>query len=193
MQEFEKKLIDAGFPGLFMYGERSLADAIWDGGKNETALKELLASGTASHHAKFLAAEVLRKYEVSYDENIAGALAETYAEALRNTSESSGNAYHLSGNHWGFLYELNDAGHLGSQFIIFGDAAVPALTPLLDDDGTIMYEGSQEATLGNSYQYRVKDFAAFYISKIKNIPIQFHKDIQERDKEIERLKMNVKP
>ncbi|MGB8191536.1 MAG: hypothetical protein WCF67_06430 [Chitinophagaceae bacterium] len=188
ISDLEKILLDAGFPKLFMYGERSLSGEIWNDQKNEDLLKKLLASDTASDHARFLAAEVLRVHGAFFNEPGAGKLAEIYAGALKNTSEGSGNPYQLSGNLWGFLYESDDAGPLGEQLINSGKAAIPVLINLLNDDNPVLYEGSQEATLGNEYQYRIKDFAAFYISKIKNIPVKFYQDINDRDKEIERLK-----
>jgi hypothetical protein len=47
----------------------------------------------------------------------------------------------------GHLYDEDDSGYLGKQLIKFGDAAI-----------------------GNSYLYRVKDFVAYYLSKITNPP-----------------------
>jgi hypothetical protein len=80
---------------------------------------------------------------------------------------------------------------LGKKVISFGKIALPFLVKLLDDDGTVFYEGSKEATIGNAYHYRIKDFAAFYISKITNNPIQFYKNYKDRDREIERLKKRI--
>ena len=52
-------------------------------------------------------------------------------------------------------------------------------------------DGSKEATVGNGYQYRVKDFAAFYIAKIIDTPIAFHRDPADRDAAIEELRKIV--
>jgi hypothetical protein len=59
------------------------------------------------------------------------------------------------------LYEHDDEGAVGSAFLTIGRTAIPALAKLLDDERTnLKYEGSAEATLGNGYGYRTKDFAA---------------------------------
>ena len=63
---------------------------------------------------------------------------------------------------------------------------------LLNNTGIIFYEGSKEATIGNSLEYRVKDAAAFYIGKIMNIPVKFNQDFDQRDTEIEHLKEKLK-
>ena len=82
-----------------------------------------------------------------------------------------------------FTYDTHNANSISDNWI----------TCLLEDsNGLILYEGSQEATMGNSYQYRIKDIAAFYLSKITNIPIQFYQDFEKRDAEIERLKLLIK-
>jgi hypothetical protein len=61
--------------------------------------------------------------------------------------------------------ELDNAGPAGIRFVVLGEAAVPALVRLLDNAGTpLIYDGSKEATVGNADHYRVKDFAAFYLS-----------------------------
>lgn len=193
IKSLENKLIEIGYPGLFMYGGHSLADSIWEDGKNVEQLKSIISSASSRFHAKFLAAEVLRHFEVQLDTQSYNILAEAYAYALKYTSTDRKNIVQLNGNLWGLLYEENDAGFLGKQFIKFGNAAIPSLTKLLDDGaGRIPYEGSEEATIGNAYQYRIKDFAAFYISKIKNIPIKFHQDFKKRDQEIEHLKELLK-
>ncbi|MCP4366859.1 MAG: hypothetical protein GY797_01910 [Deltaproteobacteria bacterium] len=185
----KERLIEIGYPRLFMYEEHNLADSIWEDGKNVEQLKSIIFSASSSTHAKFLAAEVFRHFEVELNTQSYGILAEAYAYALEHTSADRENIVQLNGNLWGLLYEENDAGYLGMRFIKFGHAAIPTLIKLLNDNASrILYEGSEEATIGNAYQYRIKDFAAFYISKIKNIPIKFYQDFEKRDKEIERLK-----
>lgn len=108
--------------------------------------------------------------------------ADIYAKALeQNITEML--------NSWGLLYEHDDWGPIGVNFVVMGDHSVKALIPLLDNNTKQgLYEGSEEATVGNAYEYRVKDFAAFYIGKMKNIPITFYQDFEKRDAEIERLK-----
>jgi len=72
---------------------------------------------------------------------------------------------------------------------MIGPPALPALTALLDNaDLRTDYEGSEEATVGNMARYRVKDFAAFYIAQIKNMPLPFYPDFVRRDEAIAQLK-----
>ena len=86
------------------------------------------------------------------------------------------------------LYEHNDEGSLGISFIILGKASIPALLPLLQNETLHNhYVGSEEATIGNGYQYRIKDVAAYYLGKIGNHPMQYFPDLKERDRQIEGL------
>ncbi len=188
-KKLENKLIDIGYPGLFMHGENGDTDAIWNGGENLKQLESIILSASSTPLAKFLAAEILRYFDIESDRLDDVVLAEAYVFALENTAEDKNKTVGLNGNLWGLLYEEDDVGYLGQQFVKFGDAAVSPLTKLLDDDaGRVFYDGSEEATIGNAYQYRIKDFAAFFISKIKNIPVEYFQDFERRDKEIERLK-----
>ena len=45
---------------------------------------------------------------------------------------------------------------------------------LLDDDTPLTYAGSREAMLGNSFHYRVKDAAGYYLGKLTGHPLEFH-------------------
>ena len=76
----------------------------------------------------------------------------------------------------------------GQHFVALGEPAVPALVSLLDDTTRLEYGGSKEATVGNSYAYRVKDFAAFYLSRIRNLPFDVVQDPAARDKAIDALR-----
>lgn len=42
--------------------------------------------------------------------------------------------------------------------------------------------------MGNGYHFRVKDFAAYYLGKIKRAPVRFDRDPAVRDRELEELK-----
>jgi len=58
--DLEHQLVAAGYDGLFLYGERSRADALWARGGNQPALEGIIADATTSLQTKFLAAELLR-------------------------------------------------------------------------------------------------------------------------------------
>lgn len=177
-----------GYNGLFLLGEKSKVDSICQIPQIEKKLEAIYLDCNHPSEVRFLAAEIIlskfNKYPIKKYNTI---LSNLYGTALTNTGDKTGN-FRLSANLWGYLYEMDDVGVLGNHFIQLGDEAVPELYKLLDNEEQVLYDGSRDATIGNEYQYRIKDFAAFYISKIKNIPVKFYQDFDERDKEIERLK-----
>jgi hypothetical protein len=89
------------------------------------------------------------------------------------------------GNPWGLPGELD--GDAGRHLVSLGEAAAVALEPLLDDERRVPYWGSQEATWGNSFAFRVKDFAAFFVSAIRGRPYVLHTDPSARDGDIQKL------
>jgi hypothetical protein len=182
----EKQLLDAGYPGLFLYGDRGLDASIWDNGRHKGELEMILMNNLGSSQSKFLAAEVLKKYGSAISEEVEKSLPVVYVAALKNSSDESGNQYRLNGNAWGRV-ATGDIGPLGERILSFGDRAIPYLKVLLKDEAIILFDGSQEAMVGNEFQYRVKDFAAFFISRIKNIPLVLERDKKARDSVIERL------
>lgn len=183
------KLDKTTYRMLFPQSNTTLLDSIWNDGNVEKELFNIIKNKNINPFTKLKAAEILYHYQVEISKGHHKSLAEAYAYSLAHTSYEKKEYTSLSGNLWGLLYEHDDAGILGLRFLVFEELAIPSLVELLnDDDKSILYEGSQEATTGNSYEYRVKDFAAFYISKIKDIPITFYHDFEKRDAEIERLK-----
>lgn len=191
-QALEKKLIATGYSKLFL-SDTKLLDSIWHDGRQQQHLLHIINTKESSTlEAKFLACEVLDYFKVKRIKENRKVLAESYVYALEQTSVEKNSKLGLTANQWGFLYELDDTGYLGKKVISFGTLALPYLKKLLNNNETVLYEGSKEATLGNSYQYRIKDFAAFYCSKITNKPIQFYKDTKDRDTEIERFKKEIK-
>jgi hypothetical protein len=183
-KKLAQQLSKRAYGNLFNHNEReATVEAIWSAPGNPETLEALVNDRQASPEARFLASEVLFDRDFTFlSRTDMTALAEAYATALVND-------YTGVANSWGLLYEFDDAGPVGSHLLMLDEAALPALIPLLDDE-TIpaTYEGSETATVGNMAKFRVKDFAAFYISKIKNIPLQFHLEPSARDAEIEKLK-----
>ena len=185
---FEKKILQYNYFELRQIEDTLILDKLWNHGEKRDLLKKVIQSEMTSKKSKFLAATILFEFNDIMDKELHENLSNVYAYALRHTSEKFDNDMQLNANLWGFLFEEDDLGTLGMQYVSFGDLAMPSLIKLLNDsDDEIYYEGSEEATLGNDYQYRVKDFAAFYISKIKDIPITFYQDFEKRDAEIKRL------
>ncbi len=184
-----QQLEDSGYRQLFLTGKQKGAKEIWQEGKNKNALEKLLADENTSLYAQFLAIEILRRFKVDVDSKHNSQLAKAYTYALKHSSADQKKYSSITGNAWGLLYEEDHLGHLGKQMVALGKSAIPELVKLLDNNhGKILYEGSEEATIGNGYQYRIKDFAAFYLSKITQTPITFYQDLAKRDAEIERFK-----
>ena len=177
------RLIELGYIRFFQQPDENAVESIW----NESGVPEALAALTidpeAPTLARFLAAEIMFYKQERYppDEQ-KNQLASVYATAL---------ALNFTGvaNTWGLPDVLD--GFAGEHFLILGEAAIPELVKLLDDDKRVYYEGSEEATLGHIYRYRVKDLAAFYIGKIRNIPLILGEDPGKRDEEIGKLKSAV--
>ena len=186
----------AGYAGLFLAGDRSSHGSLWRDGENREALEEIVKGERYGDLERVLASEVLYRHgDSDPPEGWEDTLGRVYARALSITGTGD-RPIVLTGNLWGFMYHsdqsgVQDYGPLGAHLLEAGPAAVPHLVPLLDDPASLFYEGSQEATLGNSLRYRVKDAAAYYLGKLTGVPVAFHEQPQERDAEIDRLKAAV--
>jgi hypothetical protein len=191
-----KHLKEAGYSGLFQYGERSLADSIWLEGKNRNFLVQIVLNSELEDYVRLLATEVLYSKSTDFPRvDLQEALAYIYSQALMASGKSS--KFFIAGNQWGYMYfsdksGISDYGNMGKHLIDTGKAAIPYLVKLLNNGEMLEYEGSQEATLGNSLKYRIKDAAAYYIGKMTSIAVQFYTNFPERDAEIERLKEKLK-
>lgn len=189
--ELEKRLVAAGYGGLFLSGDRTAHDAIWESGNNQRALQALIVDSTVSAQGKFLAAELLRTHGASLPPDASETLADVYAQALSSTSDKAGNPWRLNGNVWGFVQHADDPGTLGARFLELGHAARRPLLKLLDDDGPVFFEGSREAMTGNRLELQVRDFAAYYLGKIEKIAVPLGADRAARNAEIDKLRQAV--
>lgn len=167
----------------------AVIDAIWDeAGATTDRLVAIAADEGAPIKSRFLACEVLFEHELTGIGEIGdGKVADIYVAALLGNLTGRANS-------WGLLYEHNDEGPVGIRFVMIGKAAVGALRPLLADDRqTMTYEGSEEATVGNAYGFRVKDYAAYYLSKILRRPLAYHADPVDRDLAIDAFARALPP
>lgn len=184
---FAGKLINREFGEFFIYPMHDeTIERIWGDPKNRQLLDTLLESPTIPVEAQFLACEVFFKKDILFMRRHAPEqVAEIYAHAL---------SHNLTGmaNSWGLLYEHEDEGTVGIAFLTIGKQSIPALSRLLDDERTSLhYQGSIEATVGNGYGYRVKDFAAYYIGRIMGTPLHYFPALSDRDRQIEALKKQI--
>lgn len=185
-QIFAAKLKAWEFGDLFVYPRHDeTIENIWDNGKNEELLNEILYDSTIDREAQFIACVVLFKKRIEFlKKHKAGKIAEVYADAL------AGN-YTRKANPWGLLYG-HDSGSAGEVFLFMGKASIPPLMKLLNDENThLHHHGSEAATIGYIRKYRVKDYAAYYIGEIIGFPHQYHSTFTERDKQIDELKKRL--
>jgi hypothetical protein len=181
--EMVGKLVRGAYGDFFNYAIRDDAvAAVWAEPNSLDRLQAIVRDHAAPMKARFLACEVLFEKHFTFMPEVGPAIvAEIYAYALVNNLTGMANS-------WGLLYAHDDAGPVGIRFVMIGDPAVPALLGLLEDPSRpLSYAGSEEATVGNAYGFRVKDFAAFYLGKIKRISVAFRDRPEDRDREISAL------
>ncbi len=182
--DLANRLTELGYMALFQQSNAVALRAIWNAPGAPEGLETIAASSNAPKLARFLAAEVLfYKEEVHRVEKHKQELARVYAAALADNFTETANS-------WGLPGVLD--GLTGEHLLAIGEPMVSELLDLLDNANRVYYEGSEEATLGHRYGYRVKDLAAYYISKIRNIPLELDEDPDKRDAAIGNLKSTVK-
>jgi hypothetical protein len=182
--DLANRLMSFTYREVFQAANEDVLDAIWNGPGAQEALATLALDPKAPDLARFLAAEIIfYRQAMSPSEEQKRQLAAVYAKAL------AGNFTGMA-NTWGLPDVVR--GLAGEHFVDLGEAAIPALATLLDDTKRVYYAGSQEPTLANSYGYRVKDLAAFYIGKIRNVPFPLDEDPAKRDQDIAKLKGALK-
>jgi len=182
--DLANRLTELGYIGLFQQAGETYLQHIWNTPDAPEALETLAVSSNGPMLARFLAAEILfslgdvRRVETHKQE-----LAEVYVTALADNFTETANPWGLPGV---------TVGLAGEHLLAIGEPMLSKLRDLLDNDKRVYYEGSQEATLGHHYGYRVKDLAAYFIGKLTNIPFEPEEDPGRRDKAIEKLKRAMK-
>ena len=153
------ELANLDYVELFLRTGTARMDRLWADANGPRDLEALAVDPNAAWQPRFLAAEILfRKLPDFPSGEQKPALAAPYLEALRAASIA---------NPWGLPGELD--GPAGRHLVSLGEVASSGLMTLLEDGRRVPYWGSQEAMLGNSYVFRVKDFAAFFLSRIRGV------------------------
>ncbi len=185
-QTLPDALREAGYRGLFLRlgsNDNDRVRQLWEqyGLDGFTAV---IADPSADTHARFLAAEVVYHVRAALPETSPpDLLAVAYAAALADNFTGSANP-------WGLPETL---GEVSLHVLELGQAATPHFLPLLDDDTPLSYAGSEEATIGNRYGYRVKDVAAFLLSRVEMASYGVVVDAEERDRRIDALRARLDP
>jgi len=178
MTDLSQQLTALGYEGLFLQPGNAALDRLWAEPGMADQLAQLAVTAEAPLDARFLAAEILFERQPDYPPEGANvALALVYAHALQTTD---------MGNLWGLPGEISP--FAGQHLVALGKPIIAELMPLLEDARPVFYEGSEEATLGNRYQYRVKDFAAFFLSHLCGVAYPVHQDPGQRDRKIAALR-----
>lgn len=184
MSDLAKRLLGLGYTELFQRLDDESLAALWSEEGAPDALKRIALDGEEDARARFLAAEVvLSRRPAAFGKGERREIGSLYARALRGQFTGSANEWTFPGQ---------PLGRAGEHLLALGDDAVPALTDLLDEDTPVIYEGSQEAMVGASYGYRVKDLAAQFISRIAGRPFPTSTDPAVRDAAIAELKRRLR-
>ncbi|HSY61907.1 MAG TPA: hypothetical protein VK796_08535 [Cytophaga sp.] len=181
-----KKIEDGGYTNILWQANNKLLDELWLDGINEKELQKIWLNKKEKVLTRLIAAEILFKKDNSFpgsNKKIKILLAELYTEALADKGT-------VNGNIWGLPGFIGQAGEnlLKSD----ANACIDSLKLLLNNSQQLIYVGSREATTGNEYRYRVKDIAAFYLSKFLHLKYSVFKSPEEREIEIKKLLQQIK-
>jgi hypothetical protein len=183
MGDLVPRLLALGYTELFQRLDDEALVELWREDGAPEALRTIALDDDEDARARFLAAEVvLSKDPARFGDDERPALATLYETALRGQFTGSG-------NEWSF--PNRPLGRAGEHLVGLGTAAIPALTRLLGDESSVIYEGSREAMGSDSYAYRVNDLAAQFISRITGLPFDADPDPAVRDEAIAALKAEL--
>lgn len=157
---------------------------VWRAFPDPAAYGQLIEDGDRPPGVRFAAALVLRSASaIEFKRVNPHATADVFAHALAN--DLAGYAFP-----WGTLWAPREPiGALGDIVVELGKPAAPALAALLDDrTPRDRYLGRDEAVAMARRQYRVKDFAAFYLARIAHLELPWEPDLARRDAAIEHMR-----
>ena len=182
-KSLEQQLVERDFGEYFYYPTHNATlENIWAAQAGPAPLQELIKNEQASTLARLIAAEVLYDADLLYLQQTGmKRIAAVYCKALQEDVTGVANS-------WGLLWENDDMGPLGTNLRMCGTSANECLLDLLKDTRIRNnYEGSEEATVGNAAGFRVRDFAAYYLSKINQIALPYQRDVSKRDAAIDEM------
>ncbi|HUY95840.1 MAG TPA: hypothetical protein VMU71_11095 [Terracidiphilus sp.] len=181
--QIAERLRQTTFLDLFQRLDRKLLDSLWDGGRASAALQAVVLNPSFDSRARFLAAEILFTMNPAWPPPTACAsVTRVYVAALRDAPGEMANPWGLPG--------MSD-GLIASHVLRLGEAAIPALLPLLDDETPVQFSGSKDAAYGNSFAWRVKDIAASLIARMRPLSFSPDPDPAVRDRAIAALKASL--
>jgi len=168
---------------LFLQMDDEAQKKVWSTPQAERDLKSIVLDTRKSERARFLAAELLAARSKRLAKAVPGdVLAQVYVGALRSGASQMANPWGLPGG----------TGPLSDRVLALGKAATAPLLEALDDAEPMEYGGSRDATVGNSYRWRVKDQAASLLAAVRGERLQPDPDPRKRDQTIAALRERVR-
>lgn len=160
---------------------------VWRAFPDPAAYGQLVEDVDRPPVVRFAAALMLRSASaIEFKRVNPHATAQVFAYALAN--DLVGYAFP-----WGTLWAPREpVGLLGEVLVELGKPAEPALAALLDDaTPRDTYLGRDESVVMAKRQYRVKDFAAFYLARIAHLELPWEPDLAKRDEAIARMRRQI--
>lgn len=183
--DIAKKIKEHGYINIFWQVDDMLLNELWANGSNRNELQKIWQSKAMDLEIRLTAAEILFKKDSLFagaNQKIKISLTRLYTDALNNNGT-------INGNIWGLPGFIGPAGE--NLFKTDKNESVRLLKLLLKNKQELNYIGSKDATYGNEYRYRVKDVAAFYLSKLLGVNYKISKDLGNREIEIQHLTTRI--
>ena len=183
--DIAKKIKEYGYINIFWQVDDTLLNELWANGNNRDELQKIWQNKAMGLQVRLTAAEILFQKDSLFpgtDQKIKILLTRLYINALNNNGT-------INGNIWGLPGFNGPAGE--NLFKTDKNESVRLLKLLLKNKQELNYVGSKDATYGNEYRYRVKDVAAFYLSKLLNVKYKIFKDLEDREIEIHHLTTRI--
>ena len=169
-ENLENRLTHAGYSKLFVHHDGAEAHAFWqiDG---QLALEAVATDTSASAVARMFACEII--YAVGSTPRLPQLLqAEIYLRVLVSSGLDADNP-------WGKPEHLVG---LSARVTSLGEAALPALRPLLKNKRLLYYQGPRPYIKAKDNGPRVKDLAASMMCAVQNKAYKFQEKAKERDR-----------
>ncbi len=169
-ENLENRLIKAGYSKLFIHYDGAEAHSVFQS-DGQQALEGLAVDTSASAVARMFACEII--YTVGSTPGLPQLLqAEIYLRMLVSLGLHADNP-------WGKPDHLVG---LSARVTSLGEAALPALRPLLKNKRLLYYQGPRPLIKGKNNDPRVKDLAASMMCAVQNKSYSFQEKAKERDR-----------
>lgn len=178
--EIANYLLRKGYGQLFLQTSDDI-NLLWNNLSVRNNLYEIILNETYMTIQRFLASEIFFIKENTFPfPDTYSILSTIYATQLADSVSLQANIWCMPGYY---------CGESGKNIIRIGNTIIPNLISLLSQKDYVYYEGSEEATLGNEFKYRINDLAAYFICQICHLDYKIKINEYERDEEINKIKI----